>query len=136
MKTEKNSRTSNLIKEKEKESSTDGPSAKNQEILSAQEKLKKKERAHAGMAKRLEIAEALSTCTVNELSEKEKIIQEQVKLIEEKEKESSSDALRAKDKEIVADAKKLEEEVLAHAEIAKRLEESGVLSTRAMKKLS
>ena len=30
---------------------------------------------------------------------------------------------------------KLEEEVLAHAEIAKRLEESGVLSTRAMKKL-
>ena len=36
------------------------------------------------MAKRLEIAEALSTLTVKELSEKEKIIQEQVKLIEEK----------------------------------------------------
>ena len=35
------------------------------------------------MAKRLEIAEALSTCTVNELSEKEKMIQEQAKLIEE-----------------------------------------------------
>ena len=33
-------------------------------------------------------------------------------------------------------AEKLEEEVLAHAEIAIRLEESGVLSTRAMKKLS
>ena len=33
------------------------------------------------MAKRLEIAEALSTRTVNELSEKDKIIQEQVKLI-------------------------------------------------------
>ena len=31
---------------------------------------------------------------------------------------------------------KVEEEVLAHAEIAIRLEESGVLSTRAMKKLS
>ena len=36
------------------------------------------------MAKRLEITEALSTRTVNELSEKEKIIQEQAKLIEEK----------------------------------------------------
>ena len=36
------------------------------------------------MAKSLEIAEALSTCTVNELREKEKMIQEQVKLIEEK----------------------------------------------------
>ena len=36
------------------------------------------------MAKRLEISEALSTHTVNELSEKEKMIQEQAKLIEEK----------------------------------------------------
>ena len=50
------------------------------------------------MAKRLEIAEALSTRNVNELSEKEKMIQEQAKLIEEKEKEGSSDALHAKDK--------------------------------------
>ena len=37
------------------------------------------------MAKRLEIVEALSTRTVNELSEKEKMIQKQEKLIEEKE---------------------------------------------------
>ena len=88
------------------------------------------------MAKRLEIAEALSTRTVNELSEKEKMIQEQAKLIKEKEKEGSSDALCAKDKEIMAAAKKIEEEVLAHAEIEKRLEESGVLLTRAMKKIS
>ena len=36
----------------------------------------------------------------------------------------------------MAAAEKLEEEVLAHAEIAKSMEESGVLSTRAMKKLS
>ena len=64
------------------------------------------------------------------------MIQEQVKLIEEKEKEGSSDALRAKDKEIMAATENLEEEVLVHAEIAIRLEESGVLSTRAMKKLS
>ena len=88
------------------------------------------------MSKRLEISEALSTRTVNELSEKEKMIQEQAKLIEEEKKEGSSDALRAKDKEIMGYAEKLEEEVLAHAEIAKMLEESGVLSTRAMKKLS
>ena len=66
--------------------------------MAAQEKLKKKEQAHDVTAKRLEIAQALSTCTVNELSEKEKNIQEQVNLKEEKEKEGSSDALRAKDK--------------------------------------
>ena len=44
--------------------------------------------------------------------------------------------MRAKDKEIMASAEKLEEEVLAHAEIAIRLEESGMLSTREMKNLS
>ena len=59
------------------------------------------------MAKRLEIAEALSTRTVNELSEKEKIIQEKAKLIEEKYTEGSSDALRAKDKKILGSAKSL-----------------------------
>ena len=36
------------------------------------------------MDKKLVITEALSTSTVNELSEKEKMIQEQAKLIEEK----------------------------------------------------
>ena len=36
------------------------------------------------MVKRLGIAEALSTCTVNELSEKKKMIQEQANLIEGK----------------------------------------------------
>ena len=61
------------------------------------------------MSKRLDIAEALSTRTVNELREKQKMIQEQAKLIEEKEKEGSSDALRAKDKEIMVAAEKLEE---------------------------
>ena len=70
------------------------------------------------MSRRLEIAEALSTRTVNELSEKEKMIQEQAKLLEEKEKEGSSDALRA------------------HVEMAKRLEESEATSTRKAKKLS
>ena len=50
------------------------------------------------MAKRLEIAVALSACTVNDLSEKKKMIQYQAKLTEEKEKKGSSDALRAKNK--------------------------------------
>ena len=63
------------------------------------------------MVKRLDIAEALSTRTVNELSEKNKMIQEQAKLIEEKEKAGSSATLRATDKEIMAAAEKLEEEV-------------------------
>ena len=44
--------------------------------------------------------------------------------------------MRAKDKEILAASENLEEEVIAHVEILKRLEESGVLLTRAMKKLS
>ena len=44
--------------------------------------------------------------------------------------------MHAKDKEIMGSAEKLEEEVLAHAEMEKRLEESGVLLTRATKKLS
>ena len=51
------------------------------------------------------------------------MIQEQENLIEEREKEGISDVLRAKDNEIMAATEKLEEEVLAHAEIAKRLEE-------------
>ena len=70
------------------------------------------------MAKRLEITEALSTCTVNELSKMEKMIQEQAKLIEEKENEGCSDVL------------------CYHAEMVKRLEENEATSTRAAKKLS
>ena len=50
------------------------------------------------------------------------MIQEQAKLIEEKENQGSSDALRAKDKEIMAAAENLEEEVLVYPEIAKRLD--------------
>ena len=72
------------IKEKEKESSTDAPSAKDKEILAAAENLEQKERAYADMSKRLDDTEALSTQAANDLSEEEKIIQEQAKLIEEK----------------------------------------------------
>ena len=49
-----------------------------------------------------------------------KIIQEQGNLIKEKEKESSTDGPSSKDKEIMSAAGKLEEKVLAHAEIAKK----------------
>ena len=60
------------------------------------------------MTQRLEEYEALSTKAVNELSEKEKRIQEQDKQIEEKEQEGSRDALISKDEEIIAAAKKLQ----------------------------
>ena len=49
------------MKEKEKDSSTDAPSAKYKAILAAAEKLDKKERDYAEMAKRLDDTEALST---------------------------------------------------------------------------
>ena len=67
-----------------KESITDATSAKDNAILAAAEKLEKKERAYAEMAKRLDDTDALSTQAANDLSEKEKIIQEQAKLTEEK----------------------------------------------------
>ena len=44
--------------------------------------------------------------------------------------------MRDKDKKNMGSVEKLEEEVLAYADMAKSLEESGVLSTRAMKNLS
>ena len=73
----------NITKENEKESSTDAPSAKNKAILAAAEKIDQIERDYAAMAKRLDDTEALSTQAANELSEKEKIFQEQANLIEE-----------------------------------------------------
>ena len=45
-----------LIKEKEKESSTDAPSAKYMGILVAAEKLEQKDRDYAEMAKRLDVS--------------------------------------------------------------------------------
>ena len=45
----------------------------------AAEKLDQKERAYAEMAKRLDDTKALSTQAANDLSQKEKIIQEQKK---------------------------------------------------------
>ena len=61
------------------------------------------------MTQGLEEYEALSTKAMNELSEKEKIIQEKAKQIEAKEQEGSSDALISKDKDIIAAAEKLQE---------------------------
>ena len=59
------------------------------------------------------------------LSEKQKIIQEQAKLIFKK-KESSAEGRNAKDKEKERD----------HAEMTQRLEESEALSTKTMNELS
>ena len=76
-----NQEQANLIKEKEKESITDATSAKDKAILAAAEKLDQKERDYAEMDKRLDGTEVLSTQAVNYISEKDKIIQEQAKLI-------------------------------------------------------
>ena len=88
------------------------------------------------MTQRLEESEALSTKAMNELSEKEKIIQNQEKQIEEKYQKGSSDALISKDKEIIAAVEKLQEKERIHAEMSKRLEDTEALSTRAVKKFS
>ena len=73
------------------------------------------------MAKRLDDTEALSTQSVNDLSEKEKIFQEQAKLTEEKEKKGSSYALISKYKETLAAEEKLKRKKGAYSYLVKRL---------------
>ena len=58
--------------------------SKDKEILAAEEKLKLKKRDYSDLAKRLKDNEALSTRAMKKLSERQKIIQEQAKLIKEK----------------------------------------------------
>ena len=64
---------------------------------------------------------------MNNLSEKEKIIQEQAKQIEEKEKEG---------KKSLAATENLKDSERSHAEMAKILEETEAASSIAMMKLS
>ena len=79
--------------------------------MAAEEKLKWKKRAYSDLSNRLKDNEVPSTRAMKKLSEKQKIIQEQAKLIKEKEKNSTK----------LLDA-------------AENLHET--LSTRAMNKLS
>ena len=58
-------------------------------MLAAEENLKRKKGAYSDLEKRLKDNEALSTIAMKKLSEKQKIIQEQAKLIKEKEKDST-----------------------------------------------
>ena len=71
---------------KERWDNPDALIAKDKEILAAAEKLAKKYQSHAEIEKRLKESEALSTREMKNLSEKQIIIQEQAKLIEEREK--------------------------------------------------
>ena len=89
------------MKEKEKESSAEGRNAKDKE----------KERAHAEMTQRLEEYETLSTKSMNELSDKEKIIQDS-----EKEKIFQEQENLIKEKEKAAEI--FEEKEQSHAEMA------------------
>ena len=76
---------------------------------------------HAEIEKRLKESEALSTRAMKNLSEKQRIIPEQAKLIKEKEKEGITDATSAKDKAILAAAENLEQKERDYAEMAKGL---------------
>ena len=72
--------------------------SKDKEILAAEEKLKRNKRACSDLSKRIKDNEALSTRAMKKLSEKQKIIQDQAKLIKVKEKESSTEGRNSKDK--------------------------------------
>ena len=56
--------------------------------MEAEEKLKRKKGAYSDLAKSLKDNEALSTRAMKKLSEKQKIIQEQAKLIKRKKRTS------------------------------------------------
>ena len=68
---------------KERRDNPDALIAKYKEILAAAEKLVKKEQSQADIEKRLKESEALSTQAMKNLSEKQRIIQYQAKLIKE-----------------------------------------------------
>ena len=70
--------------------------SKDKENLEAEEKLKWKKRAYSDLAKRLKDNEALSTRAIKNLSEKQKTIQFQAKIIKEKEKDSTKVLAAAK----------------------------------------
>ena len=80
--------------------------SKDKKILTAEENLKWKKRAYSDLWKRLKYNEALSTRAMKKLSEKQKIIQEQAKLIKEKEKDSTK---------LLAAAENLHETLLTRA---------------------
>ena len=61
-----------LLRQKEKESSNDGPSSKDKEITAATENLAEKVRAHSYISERLEESEALSTIVMIELRKRRK----------------------------------------------------------------
>ena len=73
------------------------------------------------MTQKLEESEALLNKSMNELSLKEKIIQDQENKIEEKDQEGSSDELISKDKEILAAEEKLKQKKGAYSYLVKRL---------------
>ena len=85
---------------------------------------------------RLKESEALSIRAMKNLSEKQRIIQEQAKPTKENEKESSTDAPSAKDKTIIAAAEKIEQKERAYAETSKMLDDTEALSTQAVNDLS
>ena len=78
----------------------------------------------------------ISTRAMKDLSEKQKLIKEQSRVIVEKDKEGRSDALISKDEEILEAEEKLKCKKRAYSDLAKSLKDNEALSTRAMKKFS
>ena len=70
------------------------------------------------------------------ISEKQRIIQQQAQLTKENEKESITDAPSAKNKAILVAAEKIKQKDRAYAEMAKRLDDTEALSTQAANDLS
>ena len=66
----------------------------------------------------------MSSRAMKKLSEKQKIIQELANILRGKLKEGSTDGPSAKDKEIMAATKKIEENECAYAKIAKMLDKT------------
>ena len=93
--------------------------------MAAEENLKRKKRAYSDLEKRIKDNKALSTREMKKLSEKQRIIQEQVKQIKEKE-----------GKKILAATENLKEGEQSQAEMAKKLEGNKAALSRTTKKLS
>ena len=84
--------------------------------------IEESELTYADIEKRIEETEAMSSRAMKKLSEKQKTIQEQRNILREKEKEGSTDGTSDKDKKIMADTEKIDENERAYAKIAKMLD--------------
>lgn len=106
-----------LLEAKERDNA-DALTAKEKEILAVADKLEEKEKLGKAVQERLEQVEALKTEVENELTSKDKIIQQQAKDLERL--QASGEELTKKEQEIVQQAKLLDEKDAAAKEAQKK----------------